>query len=83
MRQIDLRAAVETGRTIRLNGRAVEAVTVDALRWPFVVVQLDGQRREVIASALDIESPMCAKHPAFEADYCPGCGTATQIRHDL
>lgn len=24
----------------------------------------------------------CADHPAFDADYCPVCGTATVIRTD-
>jgi len=28
-----------------------------------------------------IASPArCAEHPAFEADYCPRCGTAQVIR---
>lgn len=39
----------------------------------------------VHATAKQSESPClqdlgrCANHPAYEADYCPLCGTATQI----
>lgn len=42
----------------------------------FAAVRADRTRNFKIACAPD--SP-CAKHPAYEADNCPGCGTAARI----
>lgn len=35
-----------------------------------------GARLTVLAGG---KPTMCATHPAFESDYCPGCGTAAKI----
>lgn len=42
------------------------------------------ERGELPLIGLDEEyneiPPRCVEHPAYERDYCPGCGTETKIR---
>lgn len=33
----------------------------------------------VVADDLDGAGTRCADHPAYEADYCPLCGTAVEL----
>lgn len=39
---------------------------------------LDANPGAIVTPVVRIDNP-CAAHPAFEADYCPSCGTARQI----
>lgn len=38
---------------------------------------------EIIERRRTAGTGRCPLHPAYDADYCPGCGTATQVRLDL
>lgn len=39
------------------------------------------QGRDVIWNGTTwVDQSRCEKHPAFEADYCPSCGTSAVIR---
>jgi hypothetical protein len=65
---------VPVDRTLARNGRMVSTHADTDDRYPVL-----GDDLKPVGVPVEPKPGRCTQHPAFDADYCPVCGTTTAI----